>query len=351
MEITDTGPEIFETSDVESIESIPVLEETNSEVERSGLDTQLAKSKFENSVIEDTLDPADFLGNITRNGLYESGYMVRRAFETRSQKLTRIREELAELESEGKDDANVTDLQGKLGSLMEGTKSEHEYHEEKLKVILDLLNDRISDVPSVDSSNITFDTTKAAILDLEKKIADLESTIGVSELQSTKKLQNHIDDLGRKVEVLYDPEYDFAHIRNEIKKLLKEMEDFTTKKRMAKLTNGDVPYVPPTAFDVKVDTVYGIIPDLEKSIGIVPHMVERLRTLNMVHSDLAHSVTAVSELDKTMESMKMEMKSWIENLDRVSSAIDENSKGFEKVKEEVERRVKELEDRLGNVAK
>lgn len=351
MENIDTGPEVFETSDVESIESIPVAEEATSELERSGLDAQLAKSKFENSVIEDTLDVADFLGIITRNGLYESGYMVRRAFETRSQKLARIRGELAELESEDKNDTNVTDMQARLESLMKETNSEHGSHEEKLKILMDLLNDRISDVPSVDSSNTTFDTTKADILDLEKKITDLESTIGVSELQSSKKIQNHIDDLGRKVEVLYDPEYDFAHIRNEIKKLLREMEDFTTKKRMAKLANGDVPYVPPTAFDVKVDTVYGIIPDLEKSMDFVPHMVERLRTLNLVHADLAHSVTAVSELDKTIESMKMEMKSWTENLDLVSSAIDENSRGFEKVKEEVERKLKELEDRLGKVAK
>lgn len=352
----ETGPEVFESSDVESIEPISAPEDAHSDVDRAVLDPKLAKSKFENSAISDTLEPADFLGNVTHHGLYQSGYTFRRVHETTAQKLARIHAELAELETEKETEDEVARLSELLDKLVEKADGTRGSHDQRLRAIFQRLDEsisgdsRVTSASSASKAKTSSRSSTTDIVELEKRLHDLESIVGVSELQSAKNVRSHIDDLGRKVEVLYDTEFDLAPIKNEIKRLAKEMDDFNTKRRVAKLANGDVPYTPTTPFDAKVDAVYEVIPDIEKSIEIVPQLVSRLRTLHQVHADLAHSVTVVSEVDKTIKSLELDMKSWSENLDLVNSAIDAHAKTFEDTKAAVETKVLELEKRLSGVS-
>lgn len=347
----DTGPEVFETSDVDSVHELAAPEEVSDDVDRNVLNPQRAKLHFEHNVITDTVDVADFLGTLARGGLFQSGYTVRRTNETASQKLARIQAELEELKKEKVHDNEVDRLTLDLENLLEDSQPVPTLHGERLRTVFKKLNAQLANTQKVPASltTATYKKADAEVLELEKRLCSLEDIVGVSDLQSAKSVRNHINDLSRKVDVLYDPEFNLAHIKGEIKNLSKEMDELNAKRRLAHLTQNDVSIKPSIPFDTKVDSIYEVLPAIENTITIVPHLVSRLKTLHQVHADMAHSVSAVSELDKTIESIQLDMKSWSDNLDQVNSAIDVHTALFAQNKVSVEKKFTDLEKRLSEL--
>lgn len=345
-----TGPEVFETSDVESVEGIPPAEEASQDLDRSELDPENAKKHFEKSEISVTFDVTDFLDRLT-NSL--AGYNVHRINETRAQKLARIEAELGDLQDERLDIAEIERLTKLLEDLaLKSAQSapSPDTHSEALRGVFSQIEagKSIRIEHKADSGRLNA-STDASVLELERRLRSVEDAVGVADLQSSKSVRNHVSDLARKVDVLYDPEMDLGHIKTEIKKLSKEMDELNAKRRMAHLGHTDVPAASSTPFEVKVDAVFGILPEIQKSAALVPHLVSRLSSLHKVHSDLAHSVGVVSELDGTIESIQTEIKRWNSAVDSVSTALDVHRESFEKNRKTVEERLGEYERRMAEL--
>lgn len=353
----DTGPEVFETSDVESVDVLEPPEESSSDVDRSVLDPN-AKDRAEFNVIS-TGEEADFLGSLTSGHL---GYSLRRVHETAAQKFARIQAELAELKDENIHENEVDKLTKSLEELLEGRESANSIHAQRLRAGFDRLNQRLSD-QNVSTDRGQIDEKQAPkdlilsdrkgpgteVLELEKKLYELENIVGVADLESSKSVRNHVDDLRRKVEVIYDPEFDLAHVKGEIKRLSKEMDELNAKRRMAQIANSNVSVKPSTPFEVKVDSIYEILPEMETAMAAVPLLIARLKSLHQVHAEIGHSVSAVSNIDKTIESLHLEMKNWSENVDQVNAAIDAHTVKFEESRRNVETRIEGFERRLAEI--
>lgn len=349
----DTGPEVFETSDVESVDVLEPPEESSSDVDRSVLDPN-AKDRAEFNVIS-TSEVADFLGSLTSGHL---GYSVRRVHETTAQRLARIQGELDELKEVNVHENEVDKLTRSLEELLEGRASANSIHAQRLRAGFDRLNQRLSDQKIREwgqngEGKAPKDLVRSdrkgpgtEVLELEKKLYELENIVGVADLESSKSVRNHVDDLRRKVEVMYDPEFDLAHLKGEIKRLSKEMDELNAKRRMAQIANSDVSVKPSTPFDVKVDSIYEILPEMETAMAAVPLLIARLKSLHQIHAEIGHSVSAVSNIDKTIESLHLEMKKWSHNVDQVNLAIDAHTVRFEESRRNVEARIEGFEKRL-----
>lgn len=343
MSDSEAGPEVFETSDVESIDELPPPLENSEDISSTQLDPSSAREKFEQHAIVDSLEVVDFLGSIWGS---QNGYSVRKVKETPSQRLLRIRSELEQIKLET--EPNETEqLQLQLDRLLEQAQQPGIYQEkleeafEKLRLhsVLHKQDETKEERPDVKLTG-TF-------IDLEKRLSSVEHKIGLPEVQLENSLRNHVTSLARKIDVLYDPEHDMSHMKSELKKANKELETLAANRRLALLTlEGKVEPAAAQPFNVKVDSIYSKLPEIEKMSTIVPLLTTRLRTLHRVHAELAHSVEFIGEIDKSISEMGMEINKWNESLDSVARGIKEHQAIFEQNRQVAETRLAELERKL-----
>lgn len=341
----DHGPEVFETSDVESESGTNHVEESSESIARDALAPPLdAVSSYESSALSDELTLVDFLGNVARR-LAQSGYNVEKLGETRKQKMARIARELEELEKEEPSEVEV--LAGKFRELKAGDEKNGDF---------DLgVGDVFKNIESALKEKSKKEHSESnEVLRLEKRIAELEEAIGANEDTPTS-IRNILNNASRKVNVLYDHEEEIAAVQTEIKLLSKDMEALAANRRMALISSGSKePPVVPISFDHKVSSLYDRLGEFDRVNTIVPLMIARLRSLNSVHAESGHAVECVATLDKTLSSLALDMKKWDESVDKIDKSLVEQSEAFEKNAEvfqkkmvDVMRRIDQIEARKG----
>lgn len=322
----DYGPEVFETSDVESIDQLPYTEKETEDIDAVALNPEDAKKHFEHEIV-DSLAVVDFLD------LAGPGFTMRRTEETTEQKLARIAAELEQIRSLEPEKTEVEALAAELESL--AGKREVGYYGAKLRKVFE---------ESMPEEKLGKENTKdtSSVLKLELRLSSLEDTVGVSDLATTRSLRNHVKDMARRVDVLYDLDTEMASLKAEIKRLNKEMETLNTNRRLAALLE----VAPVTAFEAKVDTLYEKLPEFERTNTTVPQIIARLKSLHHIHADMGYAVSATNEIDKTIHDLRSELQRWESSLDEVNSALDKHNEIFEANKRAVESRMKEIETRV-----
>lgn len=347
MSDSEAGPEVFETSDVESFEELSTPVESNENITRDPLDPTSARDKFEQHAIVDSLEVVDFLGSIWGT---QNGYSVRKVRETPNQRLLRIRGELEQIKLES-EPGEVKELQDELHKLLQQAELPGLYQE----LFEDAFGRLTADITEVAESEVRLpDESKrrenSDFLELEKRVSHIEQRIGVPEVLLENSLRNHVNDLARKIDVLYDPEHDMKHMKSELKRANKELETLAANRRLALLSlDGKSEPMAIQPFHMKVDSIYSKLPEMEKVAPIVPLLTLRLRSLHQVHAELAHSVECIGQIDKNISDMDMEMKKWNESLDEVARGIKEHLSVFEQNRAAAETRLSELEARLAGL--
>lgn len=385
---TDTGPEVYETSDVESLEVLPGSTEPVPDVETPALDAGAAAKQFEKNVIVDAFDVVDFLGSVARP---QAGFRVGRVAETPQERLRRISAELDELAGETGADEALERLEAIVTSL--ARHKGDSYYQQRLRGLMDELaqeeqqagsDDSIQRAVESEKAETKADTNKDAtsepkaataelvtekvqtgrestdteklhdhgivsdkkghvVLALELRLAAIEQAVG----PPGKNLRAHVNDLARKIDVLYDPEHDMGAIKSEVRKLSKDLETLVANRRMAQLTLGHPPRVPP--FEAKVDMLYAKLPEMERAAAAVPRVLARLRTLHHVHRDFAHSVSAIGEFDRTIHDLQRDVREWSTSLDDVSRSVDAHVDMFERNRAVAESRLAAMEQRVASL--
>lgn len=369
--------DIFETSDVESEPVSETVESANDDINTTEITTKNAQKRFENDVLEGFLGPVDFLGSVAAAGSGFQGYNVTKVDETPSQRLARISRELDELRTvydangASNDTENEMDrLVGVLETLNAG----------KTDQPLGVYNDRIRAVFDQISHHIQVENTPteagnapaalsepkrpsdAEILGLESRLTAIEGLVGaesVQELQrapadarATRTIKHHLNDLTRRVNIVYNPEFELGTIKNEIKELNREAEKLATSRKLAQLTMQtgsavvQTPSVRSTGFEAKVDALYTRLDEFDKVNSVVPHVLSRLKALHRVHSDMATSVDAVTTLDDTISGIKRDLLAWDLSVNALNAQVDEQSAVFEKNCATVEAQVAAMVSRI-----
>lgn len=376
-DIDHESQDVFESSDIESDLDISTSQTTvqneDSDIDQSTFSSKDAKKRFANDHLVGEVDIVNFLGDISKKSLFKNGYKVTAIDETVDQKLARIKRELEEIQLiKSKGEVEQSDQEpseiDSLVSLLEELSVSDRKHEE-----INYYNQRIKEI----FSNIKVDTSEeqrtsttdpvesssANILLLESKLNTIENLLGSESLQQlqnsihkprNKTIQNHLNDLTRKINIIYNPEFQLNKIKQEIRDLNKETERLATNRKLALITsksNNKYDQIQQTqqsrsTFEQKVNSLYDRIDEFDNVNAILPSLLARLKSLHKIHADIGQTVSTVNGIDQVLASMKMDMSKWNESLDKVNQDLDNRRSVFEINKKEIEDRLNQVSNKV-----
>ena len=96
----------------------------------------------------------------------------------------------------------------------------------------------------------------------------------------------------------------------------------------------------------KINALYGALATIDSLSPLLPFVLDRLRSLRLVHADAANAHQSLTSLETRQEAMAEEIKSWREGLERVEGVMKRGEQRMDGNIKLVESLVKELEDRL-----
>ncbi|GEQ67290.1 hypothetical protein JCM33374_g954 [Metschnikowia sp. JCM 33374] len=382
----DQGPEVFETSDVESVDNLggQIDEAPDADIEQNLFNVNAAHNTFEENTLVGQVDLVDFSGSLSAQNLGQNTYYTRKWTETRSQRLARIQRELEDIQAEDDDEkASVETLRETLEASV-ASRGSNGYHHQKIRATFAQIETQLKDLdfsalaqcppetqshpkplekhphpaeaPKVPGGS---DLERGSILGLESRITDLEAAIGINELSPGANVRVHLRDLDRKVNVLYNPEHEMAAIKETVSQLNSEVEALAKNRRMAQLALPDNPRAPqgrepasPSAsmassvFEKKVDSVYQRLDEIDTIKARLPAVIARLRSLHEIHSDLAGAVTTVGEVDDMLSTLRRDLDTWNSNLNTVKTAFKVHAEAFEQRSQRIEAELQQMEARI-----
>lgn len=370
--------EVFETSDIDNDLDIDAYtgvdaSEKNSDIEESEIDSGEARSRFSNDILVGDINMVDFLGSITNPSLTRTGYQVNQVDETVDQRLSRIARELEEIKILQLNDSLNTNTSecDKLVKTLESLAKEpllspvndlNQYNH-RIKQVFDEASARLETAGSGGSKTPQkpplVDTSQ--VLTLESRLNAIESVLGsdgatnVSLAESKPTIQNWLNELTRKLNVVHNPEYQLDAVKQEVGLLTKQIETLAAHKKFLDLSQL-VPANPPPQLESGHNQINSKIEDLHEKLpffnhvnATVPLIVTRLKTLHTVHADLANTVQTVHELDLILNDIKSDMKKWNDSIDVVNANIDNHDKQFQSNKEHINLLFEDLNDKVSGI--
>lgn len=368
----DQGPEVYETSDVESVDKLYVNQEgPGDDIETPSFDTKNAHNTFEENTLVGLLDLVDFLGSLLADSLGRNSYHTKKWSETKAQRLARIARELEEIEAEEEEErTQVENLRDLLETLVQ-KQGKDGYYYEQLRALyeqVDLQMTRLNEEETRKSpENNPQDTNpsvsnSASVLDLELRLHSLERVVGIHELSLNANLRMHLRDLDRKVNVLYNPEHEIGAMKDTVESLNKELETLAKSRRMAQLglpepnrtlpghgleaAAGAAGISPPSIFEKKVDSVFLKLGEIVSTKARLPQVLTRLRSLHETHCDLAGAVATIGDMDNTLGTLQQDLQSWNKSMDTVKMAMGQHAKTFDVKLQAVESALGKMEARV-----
>lgn len=372
--------EVFETSDIDSDVDIDAYtdvdaSEKNADIEEPEIDSSEARSRFSNDVLVGDINMVDFLGSITNPSLTRTGYQVNQVDETVDQRLSRIARELEEIKILQLNDSSNTKMSDcdKLVQTLECLAKEpllslvndlNQYNH-RIKQVFDEASARLettgTDGPKTLQKPSLVDTSQ--VLALESRLNAIESVLGPdgttniqSQAESKPTIQNWLNELTRKLNVVHNPEYQLDTVKKEVALLTKQIETLASHKRFLDLSHL-APTNPPPQPDSSHNQINSKIEDLHEKLpffnhinATVPLIVTRLKSLHTVHADLANTVQTVHELDLILNDIKSDMKKWNDSIDVVNANIDDHDKQYQSNKDHINLLFKDLNDKVSSMS-
>jgi nuclear migration protein JNM1 len=96
----------------------------------------------------------------------------------------------------------------------------------------------------------------------------------------------------------------------------------------------------------KINALYGAIPTIESMAPILPSVLDRLRSLRLIHADAASASQSLAAVEKRQVEMAEEIRSWREGLEKVEGVMKDGETRMKENMAVVEGWVKEVEKRL-----
>ncbi|RLV93519.1 hypothetical protein JA1_002275 [Spathaspora sp. JA1] len=335
------GQEIYETSDVESEDDISQKEVSGPpapEVYTDSIEPDISRKLFSKNILS-TNEEVDFSGSITSN-LRTSGYNVTHSDESVEEKLSRIARELEEIRSyDAKDEGQFDKLIETFHELKSNRDTQQQPQFQDLS--LDIEEEIVVKNKDVGTAN-----NFKEIIELESRVNTLETIVGQEailnlESRPEKSIQYTLNDLERKISIINNPEYSFDKVKERITDLIKDSEKLElSKKLMLNLAPGITPDKEQTEeTSNKIDELYTALPSLMENSAVIPLLIQRLKTLNIVHSELDSSVKLSGHVDQVLNDITMDMKVWNESIDKLQSNLQE-------YRENVNNNVNSINDRI-----
>jgi len=364
--------DVYETDDADPSPSEYYEEELESEsIDKSKLNTSDAYNKFKGKYLIGNVDFSDNIGkrkNIGYNavsGVWELAGEGEK--ENPIQKCQRLQCEMSELmdeitslqndntvskeERESYDGVSKVVLTAKkvLDSLrleqVLGKEAVASSSEKQVKNLITQVEEYKKGVPAtaaellkLNSQNELSYTTRIA--ELEHKLHQIEQTVGasktdkISRLNSslgTKNLLEAVQQLSTKSALLQPNQLDV--IEQRLTNLASKMDQFNDKAA----SSGTDP-----ARDQKISELYDLAKSTEPITKVLPDMLERMKTLEALHSYAANFSKLFAELEETQANILKGIANNKELLQGVTKAFVENNENVSKEIQKLETRVNQV---------
>ncbi|KAK3942174.1 Dynamitin-domain-containing protein [Diplogelasinospora grovesii] len=100
----------------------------------------------------------------------------------------------------------------------------------------------------------------------------------------------------------------------------------------------------------KINALYATIPTIENLTPLLPPLLDRLRSLRMIHADAATASETLARLEKRQTDMATDIAQWREGLEKVEAAMGDGEASMAGNMKVVEGWVKELEGRMAKLS-
>lgn len=191
---------------------------------------------------------------------------------------------------------------------------------------------------------------------LSSRLSTLESLLGLPFSQSnTPPILPTLTHLSKKVNLLTSQSQIDA-ISQRIKSLTADLSTLEEKREQARqralLDPEDAPQPQQEDLDTahKIDALYATLGTIDQVAPIVPGVLERLRSMRIVHADAAGVTEGIKELGAKLGKMEVDVKEWDEAVKNVERGLKEVSgrvvaavERIEEITSGLERRAKGLE--------
>lgn len=149
-------------------------------------------------------------------------------------------------------------------------------------------------------------------------------------------------------------------ISRRVRSLTSEAERLEESRRSAKAAQDDLKaaggYMTPTGDSedseqiAKINALYGTLPAIEKLAPLLPAVLDRLRSLRLIHADAATVHETLEKVEKRQEDMTNDIKMWEEGLTKVEEAMRQGESTMGGNMKTVEGWVKDLEGKMSQFA-
>ena len=96
----------------------------------------------------------------------------------------------------------------------------------------------------------------------------------------------------------------------------------------------------------KINALYGTLATIESLAPLLPSVLDRLRSLRLIHTDAANASQSLANVEKKQAEMAEDIKSWREGLEKVEAVMKDGESRMSGNMKVVEGWVKELEERM-----
>ncbi|KAF2013316.1 hypothetical protein BU24DRAFT_424328 [Aaosphaeria arxii CBS 175.79] len=101
--------------------------------------------------------------------------------------------------------------------------------------------------------------------------------------------------------------------------------------------------------DAKINALYGTLPSIDKLSPMLPIVLERLRTLRLVHTAAWQADEVLTELENRQSKQEDEIQKWATSLENVEKDVKECEQSLQQNMRTVGDWVKKLEERMENM--
>lgn len=96
----------------------------------------------------------------------------------------------------------------------------------------------------------------------------------------------------------------------------------------------------------KVNALYSMIPTIENLSPLLPPLLDRLRSLRMIHADAATAAETLAQIEQKQTEMATDIQQWREGLEKLEAAVRDGDASREKNVEVISQWVQELEGKI-----
>ncbi|KAJ4992145.1 Arp2/3 complex [Stagonosporopsis vannaccii] len=403
----DTAPDVYETpelaEDVSTIQASTAISESDygdsdpdsSAVNRQRLQTDQARNRFQPSRVD--ASGVDFSDNIAQRQAYRTYTHQRRRGEilgddsddeqeSFSRKLMRVKRELQELEDEYEqrkqsgDNTKIEERDAKDVMELISDKVDELYASRRGGVrgaepMLDRTIQKFNDYePFAPSSKITAAIAKqpplpgtqiqksqleyvlAQAAEFDQRMIRMEHSLGLNgntipEMGegTTFPVFTTLQRLEQTLGAIGDASTNNLDAASQqIKKLMGEAEDLK-EARLEASRAGSSDNSTGLDQEAKVNALYGTLPSIDKLSPVLPLVLERLRTLRLVHTSACQADEVLTELESRQAKQEEEIKNWEKQLELVEEDVKKQEKAMQGNVKVVGNDIKMLEEKLAKL--